>query len=312
MVYRLILTCLIGAALLLASIAGTHAQIEDQLSAYTGENAKGYMQPLNDALGASLNNGFYYSARIPESGFRLSVEFVGVAIKFDDADRVFNAVAESPFQPVDGEPSSIDAPTIIGNGEAVLIDGLNGTSFAFPGGLDLNGFGLVIPQIRFGNVKGTEGLLRIVKGLDIGDSELGKIDLLGIGLRHSLSQYFADPALDLAAGGLWQTFKIGENSENGDLVDTNAFSLGVQASKALPMGSVGIEPYAGLSYDSFKMKMEYKSGEDLLEVDFDRSGTVHFAVGAGFNFYIGQIWAQYDWAQVNGFSLGLALGNIAF
>ena len=35
------------------------AQVEDQLSAYTGQNGTGYLQPLADAFGATLNDAFY-------------------------------------------------------------------------------------------------------------------------------------------------------------------------------------------------------------------------------------------------------------
>ncbi|MEE9271610.1 MAG: hypothetical protein V3V49_15280 [Candidatus Krumholzibacteria bacterium] len=46
--------------LVLACPAG--AQIGNQLSAYTGPNAIGFLQPLVDAFGADLNSGLYHSA----------------------------------------------------------------------------------------------------------------------------------------------------------------------------------------------------------------------------------------------------------
>ncbi|MCK4773363.1 MAG: hypothetical protein KAT30_01205, partial [Candidatus Krumholzibacteria bacterium] len=53
---------LLGIAVALVMLAvPASAQIEDALSAYTGANAVGYMQPIADALGADLNDAFYYS-----------------------------------------------------------------------------------------------------------------------------------------------------------------------------------------------------------------------------------------------------------
>ena len=45
--------------ILLPAASPSFSQIEDQLSAYTGRNATGYLQPLADAFGADLNDGLF-------------------------------------------------------------------------------------------------------------------------------------------------------------------------------------------------------------------------------------------------------------
>jgi len=297
------------ACAVLAAAVPLFAQVEDQLSVYSGENAKGYLAPLNDAFGASLNNGFFYSARIPSSGVRISLEFPVMGVIFSDDDKTFNATTEDPFTPAQ---STTKAPTIVGSGDAYSVSGQNGTTFYFPGGFNLNSFGLVVPQLRVGNVKGTEAMLRLVAGVDAGDAELGKISLFGIGARHSISQWF-DLPVDVAAGFMYQTFKMGENSGGGDLVATSAYSIGAQASKALPMGFAAIEPYAGFSYDSFQTDLEYKSessGASLLDVSFERENTAHFTVGVGLNLVAAHAWGQFDLSRQNAFSFGVAFGNL--
>jgi hypothetical protein len=285
------------------------AQVENQLSVYTGENAKGYLAPLNDAFGASLNNGFFYSARIPSTGVRVSLEFPVMGVVFGDDQKTFSATTEDPFSPT---TESSDAPTIVGPGEAVSVMGQGGTQFYFPGGFNLNSFGLVVPQLRVGNVKGTEALVRLVAGVEAGDAELGKISLFGIGARHSISQWF-DMPVDLAAGFMYQTFKMCENSGGGDLVATDAYSIGVQTSKPFPIGFAAFEPYAGFSYDSFQTDVQYKSsssGSTLLDVQFDRENTAHFTLGVGLNLVAAHAWGQFDFARQNSFSFGVAFGNL--
>ncbi|TFG87035.1 MAG: hypothetical protein E4H17_03680, partial [Gemmatimonadales bacterium] len=88
-----------GGILLMLAAAPALAQIEDQLSAYTGSNATGYLQPLADALGASLNDGAFASARIPRAGLRVALEVRLMGVYFGDDDRTFRASPEGGFLP---------------------------------------------------------------------------------------------------------------------------------------------------------------------------------------------------------------------
>ena len=75
------------------------------------------------------------------------------------------------------------APTAVGSGNAVTVTGNGGAQFSYPGGLDLNSFGLIVPQLRVGSVFGTEALLRWI-AYHQSESDVGKVDLFGIGARH--------------------------------------------------------------------------------------------------------------------------------
>jgi hypothetical protein len=37
---------------------------------------------------------------------------------------------------------------------------------------------------------------------------------------------------------------------------------------------------------------------------------MRFTIGAGFNFVAGHLWADYNFADTDNFSFGLALGNV--
>ncbi len=273
------------------------AQIEDQLSAYTGANAEGYLQPLSDAFGADLNSGWYHSAYIPEDGFHWSIEFRVMGTIFSDDAATFSATTQSGFSP----EQTVDAPTVVGSGDAVTVGGDGGTEFSFPGGFDLNSFAMAVPQLKLGSFKGTEAVIRYF-ALDVGDVEIGNVKLLGFGARHSISQYL-DPEfpVDLAGGFMWQRFTLGD-----DFIEANAFTIGVQASRSFGW----IEPYAGLSYDTFSMSVSYDADEsgETEEIDLDAESSVCLCLGCAVGIAPVMVNAEYSIAAQNSFVFGLAIG----
>ncbi len=283
--------------LLISMAVPASAQIEDQLSAYTGRNATGYLKPLADAFGADMNAGLFNSAQIPKMGPRIRLEIRVISVIFGDGDRTFKARTEGDFTP----EQTVDAPTVVGQGQAKIIGGDAGTSFAFPGGLDLSSFAIAVPQLRFGAVHGTEALIRYF-AVNTGDTEIGDLSLFGFGLRHSISQYFGKQLpVDLAAGFMWQRFKLGD-----DLISANTFMFGVHASRKF----VIMEPYAGLSIDTFSMDVTFDSDvlEDEIFLDFEKETSLHLTLGLNINLTYAQLFGEFSLAGQNSFSFGLALG----
>jgi hypothetical protein len=290
-------------ALALAVASPAAAQIGDQLSAYTGDNAVGYLTPLADAIGADLNSALYHSAYIPESGLHVSIETRVVGVIFADDQKTFRATTQGGFSP----DTTVVAPTVVGPGEAVIVTGDAATEFAFPGGLSLNSFALAVPQIRIGSVKGTEALVRYI-AINTGDVEIGDIALYGFGLRHSISQYLKPGfPVDLAAGFFWQKFTLGE-----DLIDSQAMTFGVQASKRFPTGFVTLEPYASLSMDTFSMDVSYTSDASGTEEDvsftYDADTSLHLTAGLSINAPVVSLNGEYSFAGQNTFAFGFGFG----
>ena len=292
----------IALLVLLACIAPPlAAQVEDQLSAYTGKNAEGFLQPFADAVGANLNSGIFRSAAIPKVGWNVRLELQVMGVIFPDDVKTFNAITERGFTP---EQHYSLAPTIVGSTKAVYVYGDGGTVFAFPGGLDLHSFALVVPQLRVGAFYGTEAIVRFFTA-KVGDTDIGDMNLFGFGLRHSISQYFG-PAfpVDLAAGFFWQKFTLGD-----DLASSNALSIGVQGSKRL--ASVFV-PYAGLSYDSFSMDVSYTNTsyglEAPIDINYDTSSTMRLTIGFLLNLPGLNVFGEYGIANQSSFSFGVGLG----
>ena len=290
--------------LMLLCAASASAQIEDQLSVYTGANATGYLQPLADAFGADLNASLFHSADIPRVGFHFSLEFPIMGVIFSDDDRTFTAVTEGDFTP----QQRVEAPTVVGPGDAKVVTGTGGTRYAFPGGFDLNSFAIAVPQVRIGSVIGTEAVFRYFS-INTGDAELGDLGLFGFGLRHSISQHLG-PAfpVSIAGGFFWQKFKLGENQEGDDLISVSAFTIGVQASKRFAV----FVPYTGFSYDTSSMDVSYISDasddEEKIELDFDATKTAHWTIGMMIDLVYLRAFGEYNIASQSSFSFGLGIG----
>lgn len=286
-------------ALVLAVACPAGAQIEGPLSAYLERNAKGYLQPLVDAFAADVNSGLFHSARIP-SNPHLSFELKVMSVFFEDADRTFVASTEGLFTPV----QTAEVPTVIGSGTPLTVVAPGGASFEFPGGFDLNTFSIAMPQVRFGAFGGTDALIRFV-AFETGQTDLGRIELFGFGVRHSLSQYMGPRfPLHLAGGFFWQSFKMG-----GDLVNTEAFSIGLQASANMPF----LQPYAGVSWDRFSLDLSYQSDAlgtlQAIDLAFETETTVHLTLGLALNLSILNVHGEYNAAARDSYSIGVAVGN---
>lgn len=290
-------------AVLLFLASPVSAQLRDQLASYTGRNASGYLEPLVDAFGADLNAGLHHSAYIPRGGFHVSLELVFMSARFSNEDRTFAATTEGIFSP----EQTAEAPTVVGSRHAVYVEGEANTTYAFPGGFDLRSFDFAVPQLRIGSIYGTEALIRFAF-VYTGNASLGDYSLYGFGLRHSVSQYFGvDFPIDMAANAFWQRFAMGDNERGDDLVTTEAFTTGVQASKRFGL----LEPYVGLSYDLFSVDVSYHgdSPEDIIELSFESSEHLHMTFGLSFNIAFVVAHGEYNIGTQDAFALGLGIGH---
>ncbi len=270
-------------ALLLIGIVftpGLAQDIDQMVSSYLGDNGQGYMEPLGDAFGSSLNSGFYRSARI-KKGFHLSLGVHSMLAQISDDQRVFKASTESGFSPA----KTIEAPTIFGNAEPVVVKGDAGTAFTFPSGLDVERLPLAVPQVTVGALFGTEATVRFMQ-MDLGEN-FKQLKLLGYGVRHSVSQYLSAFPVDLAAAVYMQQFKI------GDIVDANAFYYGIQASKKASILTL----YGGIGISQSTMKIKYvnDSTDDPVEIAFDLKSDGKMCATAGICFDLGGLYINADY-----------------
>jgi len=274
----------------------SHADIDELLSRYSGENGKGYVQPLATGFGAGLNSGLYNSAEIKRFGLRFQLELRLTMMLYTDGQRTFEASTGGHFYP----PAKVIAPTIIGDGGGAEVTGDGGTKYHFPGGLEVDALFLACPQVTVGSFFGTEGTIRFM-ALPLGE-DVGTMRLWGVGARHSLSQYISTLPVDLAIGTFYQRFTL------GDIIDANLLSVHMIGSKSLPL----VTFYGGVGYESCTMHMGYTLDVGDLErqVEFDLEGKNRFrgTVGVGLRLLILNVNADLSFGRQTVVSVGIGPG----
>jgi hypothetical protein len=275
------------------------AQLSSNLGALSGDNALGYLSPLPPAFAGTLNAAVFHTGHVPKASFNLSVGVCLMGVNFDDADRLYTPTDPPGFT----STASTTAPTVIGDPSAVSQPGQGGTTLFHPGGFDLSTFTLAAPQLEIGSILGTRAVVRWVS-FNVGQSDLGKVDLFGVGGQHSISQYLPPTfPLDLAAGVFYQKLKF-----NDDLVVAKSLHFDLTGSKRFGV----LQPYAAVGYDQLKLDSHYTSdvspGESI-QVDFPSDNHAHFTVGIQANLAFVKLHGEYNAAASNGMAVGVQFGN---
>lgn len=276
------------------------SQLEDNLSAYIGRNAEGYLGPLRNSLGAAMNTGLFMYPHVPATGFHVRLDLRGMLVNIGDDDRTFRATTDPSF----GDEQEVDVPTVVGDTEGVTVmDDMTGAVFTFPGGFDIDRFGFAAPQLTVGSIQGTELLLRWAAA-DFGDdAQIKEINFFGIGARHSISQWIPTLPLDVSAHFLHQTLDIDE-----DFVEAKALTIGVVAGKSFGM----LAAYGGLSLDSIDLDASYEAtvGGVPQEVDLDleKKSSVRASFGATARLGFIHLNGEFHLSEQTSFGVGLGLG----
>jgi len=269
-------------------------ELNDYLSRYVGEEAEGYLQPFANALGADLNTGWYRSAYIKKNGFSLTFMINAQMALVPENQKTFTTTTPDFFSP----RRTFEAPTIFGPEASVRVQGDAGTAYNAPGGANLGYLPFGIPQVTIGNVFGTQASFRFF-AIDF-SGDIGRVNVFGWGIRHSVSQYFEDFPVDLAVGYYSNSFQVGE------YVDANTQFYSLQAGYHISV----LEIYGGLGYESADVGISYESEDVDGKVDVDLKGEndIRFTVGAGVNLGAFRLNADYSFAKMSTFNAGIGLG----
>jgi len=112
-----------------------------------------------------------------------------------------------------------------------------------------------VPQIEIGSFMGTELLLRYIPPIKY-DTVVGKFSFWGIGIKHSINQYWEKAPFNLAAQFVYQGSSI-ENSvgaTNSQLsANTTIMGVNVQASKEWE----GFNFYTGFAYETISINTDF-------------------------------------------------------
>jgi hypothetical protein len=129
-------------------------------------------------------------------------------------------------------------------------------AFDLPPGGNINHLIAGIPQLVIGSYYGTEMLLRWVPTLNLG-SNIGKFNFWGIGLKHSISQYFQFP-IDIAAQVVYQSTNLSNSvGVTNAKLNAEAGILNTNLQASYKVGKV-LNIYSGISLDNINIKSTYK------------------------------------------------------
>ncbi|OGC00217.1 hypothetical protein A2V82_15525 [candidate division KSB1 bacterium RBG_16_48_16] len=287
---------LLGIFLLFQSPAT--AQVEENLQRYTEANGKGYIQPLVNGFGASMNRGWYQSGKVSSVGLKIRLSLSAMLAPVPDEDKTFMATTEGVFHP----KQTAEVATIVGSEKSTTVVGTGGTEYAFPGGLDLSMTGFAVPQLTVGSFMGTEASVRYFVA-ELGDSEIGNLELVGFGIQHSLSQYLLLSPVDFSIGLFWQSVTLGE-----DLFEFKTLHFGAQASR--PFGPLILYGGAGFDNSSAAINYTFTDGNTTTVLDYDLDGDngLQITAGLGLNFILLHLNGDVTFGSRTVYTLGISLG----
>jgi hypothetical protein len=265
-----------------------HAQFEDRFNELSEDLQKGYSTPLATWTGTYLNSGGYYSASVSKVfGFKLS--FVGMMIMIPDDQRTFKL------------SDGTETATFFGEKGAAV----PGTDhfLVYPPGVNQTSVPAAIPQIAVSTL-GTEVMLRLIPKVAIEDVDL---DLLGIGVKHSISQYIPLLPVDIAVQVLYNKLSL----EGPDLsISTSNLAFNAHASRSFGL----ITLYGGLQYESTTLDIDYTfTGEDAtgllnderIKASLDGDNSVRLTLGAALRLAVLVINADVNFGSQTALVAGL-------
>jgi hypothetical protein len=239
------------------------AQFADRITDLPTSELKNYAKPLATWTGTYLNSGGYYSADV-STFFGFKISLIGMMIMVPEDQQTFKLE--------DGTKTA----TFFGDKGAAL-PGTNGY-VVYPPGINTTSIPTGIPQIAASTL-GSELMVRFIPDLTFDDVEVG---LLGLGIKHSISQYIPLLPVDIAVQVLYNKLSI----KNPDLEISNS-NLAFNAHASRSFGLITL--YGGLQYESTSMDLDYTftgTGfegvfeNDKLKVSLDGDNGVRLTLGA--------------------------------
>jgi len=283
---------LVGIFLIFSSFV--FAQVDQKLGNFPQSAAKGYIQPLVDVVGANLNSGLYHTASMSKLfGFYVGVKAMAVFVPSSMKD--FIAELNSDYN-----PSTVKTATVFGDKDAGATTRYkNIQDVKLPGGIGLTIAPLAVPQVAVSTMN-SELLVRFVPSVKIND-EVGDVNLLGIGLGHSVSQYIPMFPINVAIQGVYQQFKV------GSYLKATALNVNVHASKSFVFFTL----YGGVGYETFSADVNYSykppiAGAQEQSFSFSLKGKNNFRATAGFKLklVVFDLNVDYSVGSVNVLSAG--------
>jgi hypothetical protein len=314
--------------------------LDETLSEVGSAYARAYVEPLAKSIGTNFNSGLIHPTR--SSGvFDLNVS-VGVKAfaTFLNADAQtfdltysgtttidYNYQGQQYELEVPGVITVSNAPTVFGaseEGMAVMeIDTMvtiqyNGTPhevavdttvmFETVGGLVQTDIApLAVPQASIGTVLGTDLMVRWLPQINIPD--VGNLEVLGLGLRHNVSQYLPMLPVDVSVMAAWQGISF-DDEDGGQIMEARMSAYNITAGRRF--GPLAL--YGGYQIEQSNVEVAYtfeqEVGNDIEEIpiSFNVEGTNRHRGLAGLALFAGPLHLTADASIGEEFMLSTGIG----
>lgn len=298
---------LVVMVLLVAAPSTLLAQdLGEQLKQMAKVNSERYVTPLLNGWGVALNSGIYHTADVHSIlGFDVHLKLTGALI--EEADKKYDFVTPDNigvYTRNTDYPGTVTANSVVGSKEKTTVflnDGVTPSGLEVPGGLDIPTTPLIVPQVSIGLPFGFEVTGRFFPTTKIGD--VGKVNLLGFGLRHDIDQYIPLLPLDVAVHFFTQKLSY-EDGQGTKLLEASGTAYGVEVSKHLLLLTV----YAGFQLESSSVKVgPYTFNGTPVEFTVDGNTSSRVLVGARVSLVFLNIHADYNIGTTKAFALGVGI-----
>ncbi len=257
---------------------------DDLLQNYVGSNKEYYIQPVADLMTGGFNCGWNSSGKL-DSGLYFRIGIIGMVGFVTENLKTFDATTPYPFEPV----TNAKASTIVGSNKAIEVQGVNGTSYIFQGGLGLSMFPLAVPQLSVGGLFYSELNIRFI-AYDFG-GDFGNLQLLGLGARHDLSHYFE------MGDWFWNAGYAFQKINGGHFFDLTSHLISSQAGKTTKHWYY----YGTLGYQRGILDAHYKEDPDEgsreVTVNLSNDFPLFIGIGGGLKTGILRLTAAINYAK---------------
>ena len=299
-------------------VTTSYSQIESIIGSDIAQGEQiieAYFTPMAESFGASLNNGWYNTAKPHKlGGFDLTFTLNTVIIP--NSAETFN------IKKAGGDvftSNETEVATIFGSSDETAMTYTNSNTglsadFDMPGGFKTPALPLPMIQAGIGLIKKTAVDVRFMPMMNVGKNI--NVNLFGIGLKHDLLQWIpivgdAIP-MSLSIQGGYTTLNTElEIADQKVALKTKATTINLVASRKILM----ITGYAGVGYNSSKTTFSADANFDLGGVKFEEEVAMNFTsnnnlranVGLRLNITLITIQADYTFAEYPTATVGLGV-----
>jgi hypothetical protein len=290
-----------------ASVIQAQSTLAEKIKSVSENLLEGYTQPIVTAFGTGISTGLFHSAASHGLlGFDLGVRAMWIQIPemaktFDNAEVVVCSLENNVL--VYYTDSLDNVSTIVGpeNRTDVPAPGnALGIPPYIPGGFNVSGVPLVMPQLNVGLLFGTEAAIRYIPYT----YQQTRIHFLGVGFKQNLNALpfmkTVPIPVDLAIGGAMQWFILTDET-GSSIVNSQTWNLQLLASKNL----IVFEPFIGVGLEGTQIHFTYDfeymipdPGGDIPridQVDVTISAQNEHRAMAGFTLKLGIFYLHYDY-----------------